>query len=342
MALEFRTRWDYKFGYYPTTDFDGSDPGAVTIKQLRIPNIDVMPNVDVVFPDRSVGIRQHDDDDAYATQCGQEHLITIPPWEVHRTEIAEFFRMAMQDASEYVSSPYSKMIIPHSVQPDFAGESGNLCYIYADHPGTSSSFLACGCALRELTCSISLDNPGRRVMIGGTFLPRRVETAFQDTLSDWSSPAANYFSLCDIDTSENGAITLGGSNVNFYNLDFTFGNQAKGQGIGAGGYWGDYVMGPYGIEGTLKILRTATVDGPTGVIADWKAGTVNTFIIQWQTSATFGETAGDLRLTIPMLYTNIELDRTHEEILNISFTGVKTASLDCLKFEVADGQDLSW
>ena len=151
MALAFFTRYDYKFWYYGTSDFDGSDPGAVTGKQLRIPNMDVMPTVDVVFPDRSVGIRQVDDDDPYATQCGQEHLITVPPWEVHRTEIAELFRMAMQTASEADASPYSKIIYPHSTQPDFVGDGGHLCYLGAKHPGTSSSFLAHCRAWRSTT-----------------------------------------------------------------------------------------------------------------------------------------------------------------------------------------------
>jgi hypothetical protein len=343
VALTFFTRWDYKFGYLPTTDFDGSDVNSQTIDQLRIPNIEIKPAVDVIQRDASVGYRQADDDDAQATECGMDHLITIPPWEVHRTQIAELFRMAMQDASEAAATPYSKLIFPHSTQPDFAGESGQLCHLLAEHPGTSSSFLACGCLLKELNVSISMDTPGRRLTVGGTFLARRVEDAYEPTGHSWSSPAQNYFTLCNIKSSDNGAITLAGEDVNFYGLDFTFTNNGRGLGIGASGYWQDYTTGPYACEGTLRILRNPTVDAPTtGVIDAWRAGTISTFIIQWQTSATFGATAGDLRITIPMLFTNVEIDRTHEEIFNISFSTVKTSSYDVLKFEVADGQDLSW
>ena len=337
------TKKDYKFGIQAhDSDFDAV-PASQAWTQLGVEEISILPTVTPVRPERSIGHRQLDNDDVDNYTKGAEHLVTIEPYDVVYQESARWIMEAMQtvDPEEDATTPFSKLMTPHSTQPDFEGDGGRQIHICAKHPAVSSSFVAMGCVVRELTLSISPDNLGRRLLLGATCVARDINMSFESE-GAFSRNSQQYWTWDDI-KANNGTCTLyngtADTDLTLYGLEVTMNNNLVGVGADADGRPENYAMPRFEVSGTLRILREPTTEF---VLADWEAGTVRKFICKWQTSGTFGATAGDLQIIIPMVIDTVEIDRSMEEIFVIGFTGCKTASFDSIKVNVADGKDYGW
>lgn len=332
------TKKDYIFAMQCVQDFDGSESDSAW-RQLALENIDVLPTYEIIRPERSVGIRQMDDDDSTTRAHGSEMLVTVPSYDVVCKDLALWLLCAMQteDLSEAAATPYSKIFTPHSTQPDFSGDAGYLIHLVAKHPATSQSFYAAGCVVRELNVSLSADNLGRRLMLGATLLARNISTLYQPK-GTFSRQTADWWYLDDARRT-NSAVTIGSDDVedDFYGLEFTYTNNAVGVGYDSSGRPINYVLPRNEVSGTLKLAYNTDTDQ---MFTYWSTPTKKTLTLTLGFGATFGSNSKDLRITIPMHITNVSTDRDNEEVLNVEFQGEKTATNNCLEVTVADGVDI--
>jgi hypothetical protein len=195
----------------------------------------------------------------------------------------------------------------------------------------------CG-IMKDLTITISPENVGGYMMVGGTLFAQDAVSLIQPNVTTFADFTNQNDFYCFGDLyKNNGYCTFDADNIVFYGLELTLNNNAKRLGYDANGLLCGWTYGPWTAEGTIRMLADEDSDA---YITDWLASTKDMLTLRMRGGAgVFGTEIGDFEIQIiTSQVTNLPAG-DQERIYEIAFKGVFRTSYPSVKITTVTAQD---
>jgi len=317
---------------------------AVTWNQLYAPHFWPGPVTEEVTRECIRATRELHKDDHRVTKVGVDQLIPIPAFAVSPEDLSVLLLAFFQNHSVDGVGPFEYAFTPHTTQPVFGSatpaELGYLLHVLTKHPETTKSAMAkCG-IMKDLTITISPENVGGYMMVGGTLFAQDAVSLVEPNITTFADFGNQNEFYCFGDLYKNsGYCTFDADNIVFYGLELTLNNNAKRIGYDANGQLCGWSLGPWTVEGTIRMLADEDSDA---YIADWLASTKDAFALRMLGGGgVFGTNIGDFEIKIPVgQVTNLPTG-DQERIYEIAFKGTVDGSNKSIQITTAANFALS-
>lgn len=327
-------RQDIEIGLQGDMDFDGTQR-AEACKKLSWEDYNPKPIWEPVDPPRAVATRQPRTEDLRLIKAGVPQVSDFPVTDVTIEDLAFFLLPFFQKVTEGETPEFEKNFTFHDTEPDFKGDAGYLLHVISHHPETDYSVLAEGSIVKTLNVSISADTVGQRLSIGGTLLSRNIVDAEEPIMTPFTRAVQAFWTRKALKATNAHVQIDTETDLILYGLEFTADNGAMGIGCDANGLAEDFRIPDRNVTGTIRVGRDAKSEP---LRTSWQTDDHILIELLWQSTAVWGASMADMRITMFVRIDDMPIDRSLGEVYEIAFTGIQSDTYDVLAWDVCDWQ----
>ncbi len=298
--------------------------------------------------DLSLGVKRREGKQAWGTRAQYNTSLqydekgVLPEFALSgvatKQTLAEIFYSIFQSVAEGASTPFSKTFNWHATQPDFHANAGFFETFALRFPSASTHHLVKDVITKSLTLTCKVSDG--RLMYSAQMIGRGAVTVNNNiATSEFALRAETYLYYHDlvrttINVNAAGVITLP---ILADGFEITIEKVVDGAGQSTGQFQ-SLATATYRVKGKLHIAKGATFET---ILTGFKSNHEVDINLAWG-SGTAGTVDGDLDFTIHGKITDIKVDNKEVLGAEITFEGVKTASVQDVTVILADAVDRAW
>lgn len=253
----------------------------------------------------------------------------------NRATLAGLIYAFKQSVTEGASSPYSKVLVFPTTQPDFSASAGKMHTIIQRHQDASYSHKMIDCIAKKLTFSLKRNE---LLQVGVDWVSRGALSAVSNPSGTWTLPAFNPYAFEDLART---TVNFGSGAQSLILEEIEIMEEQEIRPVGGA----SALFANYGIinrKGTVKAKFLYENAQFASAKSNLQAGTALTFNLGWG-NATPGTVDGDLDFTITGKLT--AAPQAFDDLLFMEFSAnilAASASTQGCTITMADAVDKGW